>query len=97
MSVKNLGTAKNDSGGFLGLESQDHAQIIPQQTRGNVIRSKKVTTTDGQVEPVETEMNGRGQTPEIRVHREGDTIQSIEFICSCGQHATVQIEYDDDK
>ncbi len=34
--------------------------------------------------------------PRIEVHRSGDVIESIEFICSCGERLDVQIGYDGD-
>jgi hypothetical protein len=88
--------ATNEAGkGFVDLGSMDHAQIVPQKTRGNVISGKAVAAIQTQGPNEATEQRPTGQAPQVLVHREGESIASIEFVCSCGQHAIVQIEYDD--
>lgn len=91
-----MGAAAKEGNGFVDLGSMDHAQIVPQQKRGNVIRGKLITNTPATESSGAPEEQAKGQAPEVLVHRNGETIESIEFVCSCGQHAFVQIEYDDE-
>ncbi len=35
-------------------------------------------------------------TPDIKIHRNGDIVQAIEFQCTCGKSAIVYLKYDGD-
>jgi hypothetical protein len=91
-----MGAAANEGNEFVDLGSMDHAQIVPHHTRGNVIRRKLLANIPATQAHSTPEQQAKGQAPEVLVHRNGEAIESIEFVCSCGQHAFVQLEYDDE-
>ena len=76
--------------GFVDLSRIDQVRSVEVHSRGSIIRE----TPDGT--SAEPKMSaGDSHAPEVVLHRSGDEVTSIEFVCSCGQHATVRIEYDD--
>jgi hypothetical protein len=57
----------------------------------NIIKARSVTVTGTrQVEvPAAT-----ADEPRVILHRDGEEIQQIEFVCTCGKTASLHIQYD---
>ncbi|MBI5474629.1 MAG: hypothetical protein HY961_20010 [Ignavibacteriae bacterium] len=58
--------------------------------RGNVIKARHVMCAGQHAIDVS---HASGDQPTVVMHREGDTITAIEFICSCGASTLVTLEY----
>lgn len=60
--------------------------------RGNVIKSSFIKLNGSksiQVNP------GNNDEPTIIIHKDGDSIESVEFECKCGRTSRLAFEYDD--
>lgn len=69
------------------------------------IGSRQVRSEDNVIKSVQVVQKGVQEvlhgaddhtSPEIVVHREGDTVIAIDFLCKCGHSATVRFEYDEE-
>ncbi len=87
-------TPPDDTNGFRDLGSIDRAHVVTGMTRGNIIRQTSIAHTPKD-DPAAAEPS-HSHAPEVVIHRNGELIESIEFICTCGQHAVVNLEYDDE-
>jgi hypothetical protein len=87
-----MSTSTNDKdAGFVDLSHIDQVKPISVHARGNIIRTQPA------VGPAAGPAAAAGDhAPEIVVHRNGDEVSAIEFVCSCGKRSTVRIEYDDE-
>ncbi len=59
--------------------------------RGNLIKARHISCTGTQTIDVS---HSSVDQPTVIMHRDGDTITAIEFICACGASTLVSLEYD---
>ncbi|MCU0411799.1 MAG: hypothetical protein MUF82_04615 [Bacteroidetes bacterium] len=88
-------TPPDDTNGFRDLGSIDRAHVVTGTTRGNLIRHTSIAPSS-KADPAAATEPSHSHAPEVVIHRNGESIESIEFICTCGQHAVVNLEYDDE-
>ncbi|NUN69451.1 MAG: hypothetical protein HUU02_07035 [Bacteroidetes bacterium] len=62
------------------------------QHSGNILRNRQFQA----VRFDEFRPDAGALEPKVVVHRNGDEIESIEFVCTCGCRKTVRFDYDSD-
>lgn len=75
---------------FTDLSEFDSVRPRRQVLRGNVIKRDRVIHSG--IQQVSVADGAPGQ-PTVYVHRHGDDVESVEFVCSCGRTATVKFDY----
>lgn len=77
---------------FVDLHS--YSKIKPKQyvMRGNLLKSAAVISS-GKCK-IEIE-EGDEKKPSIIIHRSGDIIEQVEFVCSCGKNTVLEFDYVD--
>ena len=86
--------AGNDStGAFVDFAAFQNVSVTPRKRRGAVVKADSVTS--GTHQTIAVEARGADE-PGIILHRNGDEIEKIEFVCPCGRHSEISIEYDDE-
>lgn len=71
-----------------------HFEAIRVQTRvqsGNIIKGDRVVSNG--VRSLELH-DGADDHPSVVVHREGNQVDRVEFVCNCGRSTTVKLVYD---
>jgi hypothetical protein len=63
------------------------------RAENNVIKSVHVVQTG--VEEIHRDVADQN-APDIIVHRNGDSIVSIDFVCKCGHSASIRLAYDEE-
>ncbi|MCX6135340.1 MAG: hypothetical protein NTU47_16160 [Ignavibacteriales bacterium] len=85
------GSANNSS--FVDLNAFESVRADATRTSSSIIKSTAVSNAGvAKIEIIE----GDQGAPTIQVQREGDRIKQIEFICSCGRSAHLDLEYDEE-
>lgn len=83
-----------DHSQFVDLASFEDIQTKKRPTDGNILKGDSVVSgVAKRIEPV----GGDDHLPKVLVHKAGDIVQSIEFVCTCGNGTVVTLEYDGDK
>ena len=78
---------------FVDLLSYDNLKTNTESTRSSIIKSSLIR--DAGVAKIEI-IDGNRVEPSIFVHRKGDRIEKIEFVCTCGKSSHVAMEYDEE-
>ncbi|HTY09836.1 MAG TPA: hypothetical protein VMF88_02080 [Bacteroidota bacterium] len=78
---------------FVDFASFQNVRVAKRGGKGNVLKADAVDS-NGAVK-IEVEATESGQ-PGIILHRNGEFIESIEVVCTCGKHAEIKLEYDGD-
>ena len=80
------------SDSFSELAVNNCLNNVDMHIRGNVI---KASASERPVHEPEVNEQKPADTsePEIIVHREGEEITRIEFVCSCGKRGEIQFDY----
>jgi hypothetical protein len=65
--------------------------LPPKSRVGNIIKS---AAADSDATPSHAQAAVEHDKPQIIVHRKGDRIDRIEFVCVCGRSSEVVLEYD---
>lgn len=60
----------------------------------NVI--KRVHVVHSGVEEIHRDTDNH-TSPDIVVHRDGDVVVAIDFVCKCGHSASIRLEYDEEQ
>lgn len=76
---------------FVGLTSFNHITTFVASAKSSLVKSSSVKDTG--VAKIEVS-DGDGSEPSIHVHKQGDKITKIEFICSCGKSTHLDLEYE---
>jgi hypothetical protein len=76
---------------FLDLSEFEAIRPKKQVLRGHVIKRDRVVHSG--VQQVSVADGAPGQ-PTVYVHRHGEDVDSVEFVCNCGRTATVKFEYE---
>jgi hypothetical protein len=79
---------------FTDLASYKKVNMPGIRSDDNVI--KRVHVVHSGVEEIHRDIDSHG-SPDIVVHRNGDVVVGIDFICKCGHSASVQLEYDEEQ
>ena len=58
---------------------------------GNLIKSKHISCSGTKTIDVS---HAASNQPTVIMHRDGDTVTAIEFVCTCGASTLVSLEYD---
>lgn len=78
---------------FMELSEFDAVRSKKQTLSGNVIKAHRVVTSG--IQQINVADGAPGQ-PTVFVHRNGEDVESVEFVCSCGRTATVKFDYGDE-
>ena len=78
---------------FIDFASFQNVHVTKPGKRGSVLKADSVES--GAARKIEVESNGSGQ-PEIILHRNGEAIERVEVVCTCGRHTEIRLEYDGD-
>ena len=76
---------------FVNLSEFENVGIPRQPARGNVIKGEAIRLHGRR--QIRVEENGPG-APKIVVHKEGDRVESVEFVCPCGKNTSLRFDYD---
>ena len=87
MSTQNLSSNNQ----FINLNEYTISEESPVQFQSNVI--KNLTVEAAKFNSLQIESNCVDE-PTVVVRRNGDSIESIEFTCSCGNKKIVKFEYE---
>jgi hypothetical protein len=78
---------------FKSFSINTRLQTAPSHRYGNIIKGESnLESQPSQDKPYNTESTSAPQ-PEIIIHKDGETIKSIEFVCTCGQKTEVRFDY----
>ena len=76
---------------FTDLSSFEAIKVQRRKQTGNVIKGSGVVS--GGAHAIELHESA-GDHPSVVVHRNGDKVERIEFVCQCGRGTSVTLEYD---
>jgi len=80
-----------ESNAFIDLASYQHIDTASVTAKSNIIKAEEIKSTGGAMIDV---MEGNHEEPTVFVHRKGDQVVKIEFVCSCGKSTHVDLEYE---
>ncbi|MBW7886952.1 MAG: hypothetical protein H3C35_01150 [Bacteroidetes bacterium] len=75
---------------FVDLASLNKENVTTSVVEGNILKTSSSEQTQFTFPEIQ---HIHESEPEVRFHKNGETIESIEFICSCGKSKTVYLEY----
>jgi hypothetical protein len=75
---------------FVDLASFESVKPVPKGNQGNMIKGSCVVARG--IQKIEVS-EGEGEQPTVVVHRVGDVVESIEFVCKCGQTTIIKLDY----
>jgi hypothetical protein len=79
---------------FTDLASYQKVNMPGVRSDANVI--KRVHVVHSGVEEIHRDSDGHA-SPDVVVHRDGDVIVGIDFVCKCGHSASIRLEYDEEQ
>ena len=88
-----MSNSPKDSSSFVDLTAYESVRTQSLRVSSTIIKSAAVK--DSGVAQIEI-IDGDQVAPRIQIQREGDTIKQIEFICTCGKSAHLDLEYDEE-
>lgn len=85
---------RNTLGGEEFVDFISYSKIKPKQyvMKGNLLKSTAVAQSG--TCKIEFE-EGDEKKPSIIIHRSGDIIEQVEFVCSCGKNTVLEFDYVD--
>lgn len=89
--MKKESVERNSS--FTDLVSYEHVRVGKKGHRGSILKAASVVS--GGSRKIEIEA-GDVEESDVIIHRNGDAIESIEFVCKCGHRTEIRLEYDGD-
>jgi hypothetical protein len=78
---------------FTDLVSYEHVRVAMKGHSGTILKAASVEARGSRKIEIEA---GDADEPGIILHRNGDAIESIEFVCKCGRCTEIRLEYDGD-
>jgi hypothetical protein len=78
---------------FTDLAAYKKVSMPGIRSDANVI--KRVHVVHSGVEEIHRDAHEEG-TPDIVVHRDGDVVVGIDFVCKCGHSASIRLAYDEE-
>jgi hypothetical protein len=78
---------------FEDLVSYKKVTTKQRRVKGNIIKSAQAELTGRHRVEVET---GDAKKPSVIMHRNGDTLEKIECVCSCGKTTMIDFEYEEE-
>lgn len=78
---------------FTDLTSFENVRVAKKGHSGTILKAASVV--DRGARRIEIE-GGDAEEPGVILHRNGDAIESIEFVCKCGRRTELRLEYDGD-
>jgi len=77
-----------------GLSKQQMDGVVSKNVPLNAIIKNKQIQNKGKIE-VLAEKNLHTAKAKVRLHKQGDLVLQIEFVCSCGETAIIELDYDE--
>lgn len=77
---------------FVSLADFEKTGAVMHHPRGNVIKGNIVRVRGSR--NIEVDESGP-DAPKIVIHKEGDCIEGVEFVCPCGKSASLSFEYEE--
>ena len=59
--------------------------------RGNIIKAARIVRSGSEQVVVASEV---GVEPTVLLHKDGDRVVAVEFLCKCGRSTTVHLSYE---
>jgi len=84
---------RSGEAGFSALESFEGIKIRQHAHTGGIIKASQVVSRGAHA--IELHENP-GESPSVVIHRDGERIDRIEFVCTCGRGTSVRLEYDEE-
>ncbi len=81
------------NGSFVDLMSYDSLKTRSESVQSSVIKSSYVRN-EGAAK-IEL-LDGCRTEPSVYIHRQGDKIERIEFVCTCGKSTHVSLDYEEE-
>jgi hypothetical protein len=78
---------------FVGLNTFNHINTSIGTAKSSLLKSSAVKHVG--IAKIDV-LEGKDAEPTVFVHRQGDAIVKIEFICSCGRSTHLDIEHADE-
>lgn len=88
-----MSNATKNGSSFVDLTAYENIRAASRSISSSIIKSSSVK--DNGVAKIEI-IDGEQGAPSIRIEREGDKISQIEFVCSCGKSAHLDLEYEEE-
>lgn len=85
------GEIQSSEAGFAALGSFEGIRIQRCSQTGNVIKASQVVSRGARA--IELHENP-DDLPAVVIHREGERVDRVEFVCTCGRGTTLRLEYD---
>ncbi len=83
----------HSSSNFVDLTAFQSIQATPSAATSSVIKAGAIRNAG--VATIQI-LDGEPGTPTIQVQREGEKIRQIEFVCTCGKTAHLDLQYDEE-
>jgi hypothetical protein len=80
---------------FKGFTANSKVQLTSTKRYGNIIKGDAQAKEVSASVPREPQESSHAN-PEVIVHKDGEIITSIEFICICGQKSEVRFDYSEE-
>ena len=78
---------------FVDFLSYEQLRPEAEQSHSSIIKPTSIKSA----ERVTMEfLDGVSSEPSILIHRQGDRVERIEFVCPCGKSSHVKLEYDEE-
>ncbi len=84
---------EKDDSLFVNFSEYKSAADRVLRPRGNVIKGESIHIHGERRIRVE---ESESDAPKVVVHKEGDRVDSVEFICPCGKSTSLRFDYDQD-
>ena len=78
---------------FVDLNAFENIRAAAPPVSSSIIKSSAIKESG--VAKIEI-IDGDHGVPTIQIEREGDRIKQIEFVCSCGKSARLDLEYEEE-
>jgi hypothetical protein len=88
-----MSNAPKSTTSFVDLTAYENIRADAPRVSSCIIKSTAVKNSG--VAKIEI-IDGDQVAPRIQIEREGDKIKQIEFICTCGKSAHLDLEYDEE-
>jgi hypothetical protein len=78
---------------FVDFLSFDHINTEKTSTKSSIIKSSQIKQSGvSKIEVIE----GTQSEPTVLIRRQGERIEKIEFVCTCGKSAHLDLQYEEE-
>jgi hypothetical protein len=82
---------QSGEGGFAALGSFEGIKVQQRAQAGNIIKASQVVSRGAHA--IELHENPDNLSSVV-IHRDGERVDRVEFVCICGRGTTLRLEYD---